>query len=95
MLAAEDRIEANGSLVIGVFHSHPTSQARPSPTDIADAASWDPRGTQLHVIVSMQGFVPTIRAWRLVPMGEPIELHIRQRDDSHTSDRSGVEYSPE
>lgn len=65
MLEVEDRIESGGVRVIGVFHSHPTSQAVPSATDRADAASWDPQHRFVHVLVSMQGFVPTVRAWTL------------------------------
>lgn len=65
MLDAEDRIEAAGRIVIGVFHSHPTSQAVPSATDRADAERWDPQHRFVHAIISMQGFVPTVRVWRL------------------------------
>ena len=65
MLEVEDRIEASGARVIGVFHSHPTSQAVPSATDRRDAAGWDPQHHFVHVVVSMQGFVPTVRAWTL------------------------------
>lgn len=72
MLDTETRIEAGGMVVLGVFHAHPTSQARPSATDLADAGRWDPDGTFLHLIVSMQGFVPTVRAWRYVS-GDPVE----------------------
>ncbi len=65
MLDAEDRIDAAGQTVIGVFHSHPTSQAVPSATDRADAQRWDPHHRFIHALVSMQGFAPTIRIWRL------------------------------
>lgn len=84
MLDAEDRIEAAGQTVIGVFHSHPTSQAVPSATDRADAERWDPQHRFVHALVSMQGFVPTIRIWRLHGTGaaDMVELPIVAADTS-------------
>ncbi len=84
MLEAEDRIEAAGQTVIGVFHSHPTSQAVPSATDRADAQRWDPHHRFVHALVSMQGFVPTIRIWRLhgTDADDMVELHIVAGDTS-------------
>ena len=64
MLAAEDRIEHAGLEVVGIAHSHPVSEAKPSDTDLADAVTYDPESSLVHVIVSMQGFTPAIRAWR-------------------------------
>ena len=84
MLDAEDRIEAAGLTVIGVFHSHPTSQAVPSATDRADAQRWDPHHRFIHALISMQGFVPTIRLWRLhgSEEAEMVELSIVAGDTS-------------
>lgn len=47
--------------IIGVYHSHPATQARPSPTDLAEAhyPAW------VHVIVSLAGGRPRVTAWRL------------------------------
>ncbi len=64
MIAAEDRVDAAGDELIGVWHSHPTSEAVPSATDLADAAIYDPNATLLQVLVSMQGFAPQVRAYR-------------------------------
>ncbi|MBE0418494.1 MAG: M67 family metallopeptidase [Coriobacteriia bacterium] len=46
--------------VLGVYHSHPASPARPSATDIAQA--YDPEA--LHVIVSLLGDAE-MRAYRI------------------------------
>lgn len=64
MIDAEQRIDAEGHQVVGVFHSHPASAAVPSVRDVDDAKRYDPNSAYLHVLVSMQGFVPTIRAYR-------------------------------
>ena len=64
MLRTERAIDEAGLVVVGVMHSHPTSEARPSVTDLADAQMYDPQAVYVQVIVSMQGFAPTIRAWR-------------------------------
>ena len=63
MIAAEERLDELGDEVIGVWHSHPTSQAIPSETDLSDAKQYDPNGVFVHVIVSMQGFAPIVSAY--------------------------------
>jgi len=63
MLDAERRIDDAGQVVLGVFHSHPSSAAVPSVRDLADAAVFDPAGVWVHVIVSMQGFAPNVAAY--------------------------------
>ena len=63
MIEAEERIDAAGNEVIGVWHSHPTSEAVPSETDLSDAQHYDPFAVFVHVIVSMQGFTPVMRAY--------------------------------
>jgi proteasome lid subunit RPN8/RPN11 len=47
--------------IVGVYHSHPKGDARPSETDVAEAAypSW------LHVIVGLKTTRPVIGAFRL------------------------------
>jgi proteasome lid subunit RPN8/RPN11 len=47
--------------LLAVYHSHPHSEAYPSPTDINLAQCVD----VLHVIVSLRGTVPAVRAFRL------------------------------
>ena len=66
MLAAERTIEDRGAEVMGVMHSHPTSPAWPSDTDVRDAAVYDPAGVFVHVIVSLADSTPDVRAFRLV-----------------------------
>lgn len=84
MLDAEDRIDAANQAVIGIFHSHPTSQAVPSATDRSDADRWDPQHRFVHALISMQGFVPTIRVWRLhgAEAADMVELPIVAGDTS-------------
>jgi proteasome lid subunit RPN8/RPN11 len=47
--------------IVGVYHSHPAGDARPSPTDIAEAAypSW------AHVIVGLRPRRPVVRAFAI------------------------------
>ncbi len=71
MIDAENRIDAAGDVVLGVWHSHPASSAVPSATDLADAAIYDPGGSMLQVLVSMQGFAPQVRAYRYGAGDEP------------------------
>ena len=77
MLEAETRLDDDGRCSIGVFHSHPTSQARPSARDTADAAEYDPDHVFVQLLASIQGFAPGVRAWRYggTP-GECVELSI-------------------
>lgn len=70
MLEAEASIEEMDREVIGIVHSHPTSAARPSERDCADAASYDPHAIFVQLVVSMQGFAPRIKAWR-IPDADP------------------------
>ena len=63
MIDTEARIVDLDQEIVGVFHSHPTSAPVPSRRDLDDAARYDPVGHYLHVIVSMQGFAPRVRAW--------------------------------
>jgi proteasome lid subunit RPN8/RPN11 len=50
-----------GREVIGAYHSHPNTDAVPSETDIREAH--DP--ALLHVIVSLAGAEPDVRAYRI------------------------------
>lgn len=64
MIAAEHVIDERGDDLIGVLHSHPASEAYPSERDFADARGYDPRSEFVQLIVSLQGFSPTLRAFR-------------------------------
>lgn len=66
LLAAESTIERAGLEVVGVMHSHPSSPAWPSDTDLRDAAAYDPSGLFVHVIVSLASASPDVQAFRIV-----------------------------
>lgn len=60
-LAVEREARGSDLDVVGVFHSHPTSAATPSETDLSRA--WPTLG---YVIVATNGdCVTDMRAWRL------------------------------
>lgn len=77
MLAAETAIERSGDDVVGVMHSHPATEAWPSPTDLRDAAVYDPSAQFVHLIVSLAADRPVVRAFRLDGMEPARELTIR------------------
>jgi len=76
MIAAEEAIDLLGEKVVGVFHSHPAAAPVPSVRDLQDARDYDPFAAFVHVIVSMQGFVPQLRAYRYVDLA-PVELSLK------------------
>jgi len=47
--------------VIGVFHSHPHTDAWPSPTDVAQA----PEPDWHYVVVSLRHELPSVRSYRI------------------------------
>ena len=55
------RLRGTGRDILGAYHSHPRSPARPSPTDIAEASG---EGF-LYVIASLAEGTPEIRAFRI------------------------------
>jgi len=64
-----DKLELD---VVGYYHSHTHTEARPSPTDIRLATDLSP----LYVLVSLT-HTPNVRAWRIVkadPCDESGEL---------------------
>lgn len=65
--------ERNGWDLIGAFHSHPSSEAYPSATDVrlAYEAEW------AHVVVSLEGDEPVVRAFRIVDTAVT-ELRVRR-----------------
>ena len=62
MLQADRDEEAAGGELVGVWHSHTHTDARPSPTDVAQAPdpSWH------YVVVSLRDVEPAVRSWRIV-----------------------------
>ncbi|MEC9000260.1 MAG: M67 family metallopeptidase [Actinomycetota bacterium] len=66
MLEVEAQADAAGRAVLGVMHSHTHTTAYPSPTDVADAASFDPFGAWVFVIVSLKHPDPVLRAYRIL-----------------------------
>ena len=66
MLGVEAEADAAGRIVLGVMHSHTHTAAYPSPTDVADAARFDPFGAWTFVIVSLKHADPVLRAFRIL-----------------------------
>jgi len=66
MLDAELEIERIGLETKAVVHSHPTTGAHPSPTDVADSAHFDPLGSWRSVIVSLACVPADVRCFRIV-----------------------------
>ena len=65
-LDVENTVDEAGAVLVGVMHSHTHTQAYPSPTDVADAARFDPLGTWVFVIVSLEHPEPGLRAFRIL-----------------------------
>jgi len=66
MMEAERGAEAAGLQITGVMHSHTHSTNYPSPTDVADAARFDPFGMWHFVIVSLKHAEPSLRSFRIL-----------------------------
>ncbi len=66
MMEAEKTADDTGLAVIGVMHSHPHSTNYPSPTDVADAARFDPFGSWHFIIVSLKHPEPSLRCYRIL-----------------------------
>ncbi len=66
MMAVEGRADDAGIQIIGVMHSHTHTTAYPSPTDVADAAAFDPFGSWHYIIVSLKDPEPVIRSYRII-----------------------------
>ncbi|MCH7789506.1 MAG: M67 family metallopeptidase [Acidobacteria bacterium] len=65
MMALERECDDAGSALLGVIHSHTLSTGYPSPTDVVDAARFDPFGAWIFIIVSLKHVSPTMRAYRI------------------------------
>ena len=64
------RTRGTGRTIVGAYHSHPRSPARPSPTDLAQAYP-----EMLYVIVSLAEEPPDVRAYQLAGDAfEPVPL---------------------
>jgi proteasome lid subunit RPN8/RPN11 len=61
LLRADRAAEAAGGQLVGVYHSHTHTEARPSPTDIAQAPDPDWH----YVLVSLRDVHPSVRSWRI------------------------------
>jgi [CysO sulfur-carrier protein]-S-L-cysteine hydrolase len=70
MLRATRRADAEGLEIIGVFHSHTHSEARPSPTDIRQAPdpSWH------YVLISLMDTPADVRSYRVIDGEADIEV---------------------
>jgi proteasome lid subunit RPN8/RPN11 len=62
VLRADRRARELGLDIVGVYHSHPTTEAYPSPTDVANA----PDSSWIYVIVSYRNVPPELGAYRIV-----------------------------
>jgi [CysO sulfur-carrier protein]-S-L-cysteine hydrolase len=63
LLQVYREIEANNWDLLGIYHSHTHTEARPSATDIRLAANWP---DALYLIVSLaEGPEPVVRAFRI------------------------------
>jgi desampylase len=60
-LKAFRSIDAAGEELLGIYHSHPVSQAYPSPTDRAEAHYPD----AVYVLVSVRTSTPEVAAFRI------------------------------
>ena len=61
LLRADREAEAAGLELIGVYHSHTHTDAKPSPTDITQA----PDPGWHYVLVSLRDTAPSVRSWRI------------------------------
>ncbi len=77
--AGRPAAEAGGGQIVGVYHSHTHTDAKPSPTDIAQAPDPDWH----YVLVSLRDAHPSVRSWR-IQAGRPLRSQW-----FYNSDRSG------
>jgi proteasome lid subunit RPN8/RPN11 len=61
MLQAVKDIDAAKLEIVAIYHSHPTSEPRPSRTDLEQNDSPD----VVHFIISLRDTEPVVRAWWL------------------------------
>lgn len=66
IMGVERVADDSGLAVIGVMHSHTHTTNYPSPTDVADAARFDPFGVWRFIIVSLKHADPSLRCYRIL-----------------------------
>ena len=76
MMKVESEADQKNIQIIGVMHSHTHTPAYPSPTDVSDAANFDPLGLWHYLIVSLEKEDPSIRSFRIKD-GEISEEEVR------------------
>lgn len=72
VIAAIEDMDANGWSLGAIVHSHPRTEASPSPTDLReayDAEAW-------LLIVSFAAIEPEVRPWSIAP-GSPVEIDLK------------------
>ncbi|ACZ38122.1 M67 family metallopeptidase [Sphaerobacter thermophilus] len=79
VIAALNEIDRQGWYLGAIFHSHPRSEATPSPTDLRHAYYPD----ALMVIISLLTDPPTVRAFRVD--GEVREVPVRVLPEEGTA----------
>lgn len=78
---ARREARARGLAVVGFYHSHPHSDAAPSPTDLAEASY----ANHLYLIVGLAGEAADVRLYRFT--GESFELEIADARPDFNDDR--------
>ena len=74
--AAEQRADADGKSITGIFHSHTFTQAYPSATDVRNAVNSMWTGP-VYVLVSLvEKTRPVVRGFRISDDGEVAEVVI-------------------
>ncbi len=61
LLQVDRLAEGQGLQILGVYHSHTHTEAKPSPTDIAKA----PDPNWHYVLVSLRDVHPALRSWKI------------------------------
>jgi proteasome lid subunit RPN8/RPN11 len=61
LLRADREAEERGEQLVGVYHSHTHTEAKPSPTDIRQAPDPDWH----YIVVSLRDVHPAVRSWRI------------------------------
>ena len=76
MMDVERAADNAGLTVLGVMHSHTHTTNYPSPTDVDDAARFDPFGAWRFIIVSLKHEDPSLRCYRILD-GEITEERVK------------------
>ena len=90
MLDLERGLDASGRDLVGIVHSHVDTSPYPSPTDVADSGSYDPRGAFRHLIVSLRHAEPAMRAYRIVDGSITEELLVVVEPEPTVHDQAGA-----